>query len=312
MSSPEQPEIAVEAGSYSIDGMVFHAPRIEPGLYIVSTPIGHLRDITLRALSTLAVADIIACEDTRTTRVLTRHYGIGGKLLAYHEHNAEQQRPKLLAALKAGAVVALVSDAGTPLISDPGFRLVGSVSEAGYKVIPIPGASALLASLVTSALPTDAFLFAGFLPTKTVGRKKRLVELGTVPATLVFYESPHRTVDTLADMAEVLGGDRPAVVARELTKAFETVRRGTLSSLAAEFVDEATPRGEIVILVGPPLDIAPDEADVDTLLARLIATHPIREAAQLAATQTGLSRRDLYQRALALKSDASDDDGEAP
>jgi len=290
---------------YRIDGQSVRAPTLEPGLYVVATPIGNLRDITLRALATLAAADIIACEDTRVTRVLTRHYGIDTELLAYHEHNADRQRPKLLAALAEGKVVALVSDAGTPLVSDPGFRLVGDMVAAGHRVVPIPGASALLTALVAAALPTDTFLFAGFLPNRTVGRKKRLAALGAVPATLIFYESPHRTLDALVDMAEMLGPDRPAVVARELTKTFETVRRGTLGSLAEAYGAEAPPRGEIVILIGPPAETAPEAEAVDTLLSRLLSEHPLKQVAALAATATGLPKRELYQRALELKAEAA-------
>ncbi|WP_035832287.1 16S rRNA (cytidine(1402)-2'-O)-methyltransferase [Kaistia adipata] len=297
---------------YLIDGQPLRAPALEPGLYVVATPIGNLRDITLRALATLAAADIIACEDTRVTRVLTRHYGIDTELLAYHEHNADRQRPKLLAALAEGKVVALVSDAGTPLVSDPGFRLVGDMVAAGHRVVPIPGASALLSALVAAALPTDTFLFAGFLPNRTVGRRKRLAELGTIPATLIFYESPHRTLDALIDMAETLGPDRPAVVARELTKTFETVRRGTLGSLAEAYGAEAPPKGEIVILIGPPQESAPEAEEVDTLLQRLLVEHPLKQAAALAATATGLPKRELYQRALALKAEATGDDDDDP
>ena len=317
MSAPTRPATPEDAGgesraSYLIDGQRLRAPAIEPGLYIVSTPIGNLRDITIRALATLAAADVIACEDTRVTRVLTRHYGIETELFAYHEHNADRQRPKLLAALAAGKVIALVSDAGTPLVSDPGFRLVGDVLGAGHRVIPIPGASALLTALVAAALPTDTFMFAGFLPNRTVGRKKRLAALGEVPATLIFYESPHRTADSLVDMAETLGSDRPAVVARELTKTFETVRRGTLGSLAEAFANEPSPKGEIVILIGPPVASEPDADEVDTLLARLLESHPLKEAAALAATATGMAKRDLYQRALELKAEAAGDDEDEP
>ncbi len=294
-------------GSFSIDGHTLPAPALAPGLYVVSTPIGNLKDITIRALGTLAAADLVACEDTRVTAVLTRHYGIRAPLIAYHEHNAEQQRPRILTALAEGKVVALVSDAGTPLVSDPGFRLVGAAVEAGHAVYPIPGASALLAALVPAGLPTDAFLFAGFLPNRTAGRRKRLTALAAVPATLVFYESPHRTAESLADMAAVLGDARPAAVARELTKTFETVRRGTLAELAATFGEGPDPRGEIVILVGPPLETEPDAADVDERLLALLAEHPVKEAARLAAEATGLAKRDLYQRALELK--AGDGDG---
>ncbi|SHF61229.1 16S rRNA (cytidine1402-2'-O)-methyltransferase [Kaistia soli DSM 19436] len=294
---------------YTIDGQAFTAPPLPGGLYIVSTPIGNLRDITIRALQTLAAADIIACEDTRTTRVLLRHYGLSGQLIAYHEHNAAEQRPRILEALDTGRSLALVSDAGTPLISDPGYRLVADVTAAGHLVVPIPGASAILAGLVAAALPTDAFFFAGFLPTRTVGRKKRIAALAAIPGTLVFYESPHRTAETLADLAETLGPERPATMARELTKTFETHRRGTLGSLAAELADEPDPKGEIVIMVGPPEAGVAEPGDVDALLLRLLADHPVKEAAQQAAAQTGLPRRDLYQRALALKQgDGGDDD----
>ena len=292
---------------YAIGGHAFVAAPLAPGLYIVATPIGHLRDITLRALETLAAADILACEDTRVTRVLTTHYGIRPTFLAYHEHNAEEQRPRLLAALAEGRSIALVSDAGTPLISDPGFRLVGAAAAAGHAVIPIPGASALLAALVTGGLPTDAFFFAGFLPQRGAARRRRIAALAAVPATLVFYESPHRTAETFADLAATLGADRQAALARELTKTFETVRRGTLGSLAAELASEADPRGEIVILVGPPQAASPEAEDVDALLINLLTDHSLKEAAQRAAVATGLPRRDLYQRALALK--GNEDDG---
>lgn len=312
MSGADDTTMPGGGARYLIDGQPMRAPTLEPGLYIVATPIGNLRDITLRALATLAAADLIACEDTRVTRVLTRHYGIDTELLAYHEHNADRQRPKLLAALAEGKVVALVSDAGTPLVSDPGFRLVGDMVAAGHRVIPIPGASALLSALVAAALPTDTFLFAGFLPNRTVGRRKRLAELGAIPATLIFYESPHRTLDALIDMAETLGADRPAVVARELTKTFETVRRGTLGSLAEAYGGEAPPRGEIVILIGPPTETAPEAEEVDTLLSRLLAEHPLKQAAALAATATGLPKRELYQRALALRAGAAGDDDDDP
>lgn len=284
-----------------MDGTVIAPATVDPGLYIVATPIGNLGDITLRALSTLAGADLIACEDTRVTRILTGRYGIRTPLLAYHEHNAARQRPRLLAALGEGKAVALVSDAGTPLISDPGYRLVVEASAAGYRVIPIPGASAILTALVAAGLPTDTFLFAGFLPQTESQRRKRLSALKSVPATLVFYESPRRLVAALADMVVALGGDRPAAVARELTKTFETVRRGTLASLGAEFAAEETPKGEIVVLVGPPGESEPAAADIDGLLTGMLATMTVRAATDEAAVLTGLSRRDLYQRALALK-----------
>jgi 16S rRNA (cytidine1402-2'-O)-methyltransferase len=265
----------------------------------VATPIGNLGDVTLRALRTLAASDVVACEDTRVTRVLLDRYGIARPLTTYHEHNAAEQRPKLLAALAEGKSIALVSDAGTPLLSDPGYRLVREAAAAGHSVFPIPGASALLSALVVAGLPTDAFFFAGFLPPKEVARRKRLSSLAAVPGTLVFYESPHRIGDALADMAGTLG-DRPAAVARELTKAYETVRRGTLATLAAEFAGPP-PKGEIVILVGPPAEAPPGAEEVDALLSRLLETGTVRSAADEAAEATGLPRRDLYRRALELK-----------
>ncbi len=268
---------------------------------MVATPIGNLGDITLRALQTLAAADLIACEDTRVTRVLASRYGISTRLIAYHDHNAERQRPKLLAALAEGKAVALVSDAGTPLISDPGYRLVNAALDAGHAVVPIPGASAVLAALVASGLPSDAFLFAGFLPPKEVARRKRLSALAATPSTLIFFESPQRLSACLADMTAVLGGARACVVARELTKTYETVRRDSLAGLAAQLASEPPPKGEVVVLVGPPLETAPSAEDIDALLVELLKTQPVSEAAAEAAARTGVPRRDLYRRALALK-----------
>ncbi len=293
--------------AFYVDGQAIAVRSLAPGLHVVATPIGNLGDITLRALHTLAGADLIACEDTRVTRVLTARYGIETRLFAYHDHNAERQRPKLLELLAEGKAVALCSDAGTPLVSDPGYRLVNAVLEAGHAVTPVPGASAVLAALVASGLPSDAFLFAGFLPPKETGRMKRLAVFAAVPATLIFFESAQRLAASLASMASALGGDRQAAVARELTKTFETVRRDTLAGLAAQFAAEAPPKGEIVVLVGPPLETAPAEEDVEALLVALLETHSVREAATEAAAKTGLPRRDLYARAQALKDEAGDD-----
>lgn len=287
--------------TYRVNDVVVAARPLEPALYLVATPIGNLGDITLRALETLAGADVLACEDTRVTRVLLDRYGIQNRPFAYHEYNANEAGPKLIAALEAGKSVALVSDAGTPLVSDPGYRLGQMAIEAGLRVVPIPGASAPLAALVGSGLPNDAFLFAGFLPVKDKARRERLAELSDAPATLIFFESPHRIGDTLAAAADELGPDRPAAVCRELTKTFEEFRRGPLGALAADYADR-TVKGEVVLVVGPPLEKpAPEAGEIDAILARLAETLPTAKAATEAAKLTGQPRKDLYQRLLALK-----------
>lgn len=287
---------------YYLSGHSLAAPRIEPALYIVSTPIGNLGDITVRALETLAAAAMIACEDTRVTATLVHRFGLKTPLLAYHEHNADKQRPRILAALENGEAVALVSDAGTPLVSDPGYRLVLDVVEAGHKVVPIPGASAPLAGLVGSGLPSDTVLFAGFLPQKGGPKKSRLQELATIPATLILFESPRRLGATLASMTEIMGETRQAVVARELTKRFETFERGSLSELTERF-DGAAPKGEIVILVAPPgirSEARPEDAE--DLLREALKDLPVSAAAKTVAKQTGLDRQQLYKLALDIKS----------
>jgi 16S rRNA (cytidine1402-2'-O)-methyltransferase len=290
------------ARTYRLHNAVVPARPLEPALYLVATPIGNLSDITLRALETLAGADVLACEDTRVTRVLLDRYGIVNRPYAYHEHNADEAGPRLLAALGAGKSVALVSDAGTPLVSDPGYRMALMAIEAGHRVVPIPGASAPLAALVGSGLPNEAFFFAGFLPSKDKARRDRLAELSAVPATLMFFESPHRIAATLAAAADVLGDVRAACVCRELTKTFEEFRRGTLGDLAAHYADGHTVKGEIVFVVGPPgAAAAPEAEDVDRLLAALVKDMPAGRAATEAAKQTGLPRRDLYQRLIDLK-----------
>lgn len=286
---------------YRLNDTLIAARPLEPALYLVATPIGNLGDITIRALETLAGADVLACEDTRVTRVLLDRYGIENRPYAYHEYNADEAGARLLAALEAGKSVALVSDAGTPLVSDPGYRLGQLAIDAGHRVVPIPGASAPLAALVGSGLPNDAFLFAGFLPTKDKAKRDRLRELAKVPATLIFFESPHRIGDTLVAAADELGTDRPASVCRELTKTFEEFRRGPLGDLASDYADKAV-KGEIVLVIGPPApDAAPDAADVDVLLAELSTTMPTAKAATEAAKLTGLPRKELYQRLLELK-----------
>lgn len=222
---------------------------LAPGLYVVATPIGNAADITLRALSVLREVDAIACEDSRVTAKLLARHDIRAKLMAYHEHNAARVRPQILARLAAGGRIALVSDAGTPLVSDPGYKLVRGCIEAGIPVVPLPGPSAPLAALVLSGLPSDRFLFAGFLPAKAAARRKIFSELAAVPATLLFFESAQRLSESLADMADVLG-DRPAAVAREITKLFEECRRGSLAELAAHYRDAGPPKGEIVVVCG--------------------------------------------------------------
>lgn len=274
--------------------------RLPGGLYLVATPIGNAADITLRALDVLARADLVLCEDTRVTGKLMAMHGLKPHLGAYHEHNAAKMRPQVLARLAAGAAVALASDAGTPLVSDPGYRLVGRALEAGLRVVPIPGASAVLAALTASGLPSDAFLFAGFLPVKNGARRARLEELKAAPATLIFFESPRRLADTLAAMSDVLG-DRPAAIGRELTKTFEEFRTERLAALAAHYAAADTPKGEVVICVGPPVPGGADEHDIDRLLLSLAAEMPASKAAGEAARMTGAKKPDLYRRLLELR-----------
>ena len=273
---------------------------LAPGLYLVATPIGNLRDITLRALDVLAAADLVLAEDTRVTGKLLAAYGLSKRLERYDEHAAARARPKVLAALAGGGRVALVSDAGTPLVSDPGYRLVVETLEAGAAVWPIPGASAALAALSVAGLPTDRFLFAGFAPPKSAARRTYLEGLKSVRATLILFEGASRLGASLADMAAVLG-PRPAAVARELTKLHETIVRGDLGSLAAEPA-LAAPKGEVVIVVGPPSEEAVSSpADVDAALLEATGRLSPAEAAREVAAATGLPRRELYRRALALK-----------
>jgi 16S rRNA (cytidine1402-2'-O)-methyltransferase len=268
---------------------------------VVATPIGNLGDISFRALATLAAADAVVAEDTRVTKTLLAHYGIATPLVAYHEHNAAVMRPHLLARLASGAALALVSDAGTPLISDPGFKLVTEAVANQIAVTSIPGASAVLAALVVAGLPTDRFFFEGFLPVKSAAKRQRIAELAAIPGTLVFFESPRRTAETLADLAAVLG-DREAALARELTKHFETVRRGRLNDLAAALAAEPAPKGEIVLLVGPPGQDAPEllQNNLDDLLGKALETHSVKDAAALVSAETGQPRRKVYARALEL------------
>ena len=286
-------------------GATSKGPKPTPGLYLVATPIGNLGDISLRALDILAGADVIACEDTRITRRLTERYGIATPLTPYHDHNAAEARPKLLARLAAGQVVALVSDAGTPLISDPGYKLARDARDAGLAVTAIPGASALLAALSVSGLPTDRFLFEGFLPPKQAARQKRIAQLGAVPVTLVFYESGPRLAAMLADLAATLG-TRAAAVCRELTKLHEEVRRGDLATLAHDYAQGAETRGEIVVVVAPPAEESATASDVDALLRDALARVSVKDAVGEVALATGRSRREVYQRALVLSKETGD------
>lgn len=289
--------------TYIVAGRPVESPRLSPGLHLVATPIGNLHDITLRALETLASADVIACEDTRVTRRLLAHYGIATPLTLYHEHNAAAARPKLLARLAAGEAIALVSDAGTPLVSDPGFKLVRAAREARHRVIAVPGGSALLAALTSSGLPTDRFLFEGFLPAKDGPRKARIAELSPIAATLVLYESGARIARTLAALAEALG-PRQAAVCRELTKLHEEVRRGDLAALAQHYAAGAETRGEFTIVIEAPADrAAPGAEEIDALLRRAMRLGSVKDAVRDVAAATGLPRRELYQRALALGDD---------
>jgi 16S rRNA (cytidine1402-2'-O)-methyltransferase len=278
--------------------------RVAAGLYVVATPIGNLRDITLRALDVLAAADVVACEDTRVTEKLMSRYGLGGPRLPYHEHNAERMRPVLLEKLKAGAVVALVSDAGTPLISDPGFKLVRAAIAEGIAVTTLPGPSAALAALVLSGLPSDRFFFQGFLPPKETARRRVLGEIAPLQATLIVYETGPRLAATLADMADMLGGERPAAVARELTKLYEELRRGNLAGLAAHYAESGGPKGEIAIVVGGADEAAARAAisddDIDAALKAALAAMSVKDASTAVAEATGRPRREVYQRALAL------------
>ncbi|HEX3858714.1 MAG TPA: 16S rRNA (cytidine(1402)-2'-O)-methyltransferase [Pseudolabrys sp.] len=292
-----------DSRTYSLGGITLKAPQAAAGLHLVATPIGNLRDVTLRALEVLAGADLIACEDTRVTGTLTRHYGIATPLTPYHDHNAETARPKILARLAQGGSVALVSDAGTPLVSDPGYKLVRAVCEAGHVVSALPGASAVLAALSVAGLPTDRFFFEGFLPPKQAARQKRIAALGAIPATLVLFESGSRLPATLADLAARFGA-RAAAVCRELTKLHEEIRRSDLASLARHYEADAETRGEIVIVIAPPADDTAQADDLDELLRGALARVSVKDAVGEVALATGRPRREVYQRALELSKDA--------
>jgi 16S rRNA (cytidine1402-2'-O)-methyltransferase len=274
-----------------------------PGLVLVSTPIGNLGDISARALAALRAADLILCEDTRVTGHLLRHFDVRNRTEALHDHNENARIPDILARIGAGALVAVVSDAGTPLVSDPGFRLVRAALEAGVPVTAIPGANAAVMALTLSGLPPHPNYFHGFLPPRQAARRTalariRAVEQAGLSATLIFYESPHRTGETLADMADIFG-DRPAAVSRELTKKFEQVRRGGLAELAARYAIEA-PRGEVTLVVGPAPETETRTGELDDLLRAALRTQSLREAAAGVAEATGLPRKQVYARALEI------------
>ena len=271
-----------------------------PGLYLVATPIGNLGDITLRALELLRSVEIVACEDTRVTGKLLAAHGISARMVPYHEHNAARARPQLIAALARGGSIALVSDAGSPLVSDPGHKLVREAVALGFPVSAAPGPSAVLAALQLSGLPSERFLFAGFLPAKTAARRKALAELAGIAATLVLFETAPRLVASLADMAELLGA-RQAAVARELTKLYEEVRRAPLAELVLHYREAGPPKGELVIVVGPPAaEALPDEAMLDRMLAAALSEASLRDAVERVTAASGLPRRRVYARALAL------------
>src|SRR6266700_5136064 len=297
--------------TFTVAGHVLTAPRAVPGLHLVATPIGNLGDITLRALETLGGVDIIACEDTRITRRLTERYAISAQLKPYHEHNAALVRPKILEKLAQGASIALVSDAGTPLISDPGFKLVREVCAAGHQVIALPGPSSVLSALSVAALPTDRFFFEGFLPSRETARRARLTELARIDATLVMFESGNRVQDTLADLAGIMGA-RDAAICREMTKMHEDIRRAPLAELARSAGTLET-RGEFVLVIGPlPKDAqVMAEQELDELLRSQLLQGSVKDAVAHAVELSGRPRREIYARALELaKGSTKDADGE--
>lgn len=278
------------------------AQTLVPGLYFVATPIGAARDITLRGLDILAQAEVLAAEDTRTLRHLMEIHGIpvaGRPVLAYHDHNGEEVRPKLLRHLAEGKSVAYASEAGTPLVADPGFQLGRAAIAAGLPVFAAPGPSAVLAALTVSGLPSDRFLFAGFAPATAAARRRWVEDLAGIPATLIFFESPRRVQETLDVLVQCLGGDRQAAVCRELTKRFEEISRGRLDDLARDFRDRSV-KGEIVLVVDRAAPRSASAADVDLALREALATMTVKDAAAHVSEALGLPRRDVYQRALAI------------
>lgn len=292
--------MSAETKDYFIAGTAFTAPPLAPGLYVVATPIGNLRDITLRALETLAAADTILCEDTRTSARLLDHFGIKARRQALHEHNEREKTASIVGRIADGQAIALISDAGTPLLSDPGFPLIRALAEANLPVFPIPGASALLSALVVAGLPTDAFVFHGFLPPKAGARANALDRLKDSRETMVFYESPRRLADTLAAMLDVFG-DRQGAVSLELTKRFERTSRGPLSELSAHFAEDETKGEAVIVVAGADAPSAPAEADWQAALETEMANQPLRAAVDIIAARFGLKRKEVYDAALAFK-----------
>ena len=296
-TTPDEPSRGSKV--YRIEGREFSARPLAPGLYLVATPIGNLGDVTLRALATLAAADLIACEDTRITARLLERYGIRTALTPYHDHNAAAARPKILARLRDNEAIALVSDAGTPLVSDPGYRLVRAAQDDGFAITAVPGASSVLAALGVAGLPTDRFFFEGFLPPKDGARRARIGELARIPATLVLFETGPRMADALAALADGLG-DRPAAVCRELTKLHEEIRRDSLGALARAYADGGETRGEFVLVIAPPEARAASAEEIDELLRQALRTQSVKDAVGAVAAATGEPRAQVYRRALAL------------
>ncbi len=291
--------------SYHIGPHRYDAQSIDAGLHVVATPIGNLGDITIRALNVLAAVDYILCEDTRITSRLLERYGIRNTMKPYHEHNAENVRPAIIAALQDGKSFALVSDAGVPLVSDPGYRLVQSCIVEGLVVTGVPGASATLTALALSGLPTDCFTFIGFLPQKSKARREMLLSFKKLPSTLIAFESPHRIIDALADVAAALG-DRPLAVARELTKIHEEVLRGTALEVAAVLATRGSVKGEIVLVIGPAqgeIEVIAEE-DIESAIAAALQDYAASKAATIVAKNLGLKKEDIYARILKLKGEA--------
>jgi 16S rRNA (cytidine1402-2'-O)-methyltransferase len=271
----------------------------QAGLYIVATPIGNLKDITIRALEILKAADLIACEDTRTSGKLLSYYGIKANLTSYHDHSGENKRHQITQQLQDGKIVVLISDAGTPLISDPGYKLVKEVADLGINIFPIPGASSVIAALSVSGLPSDRFLFSGFLSNKQVARNKEITELSSINSTIILFESVHRLKETITALSEIMG-NRQAVIARELTKLYEELRRGSLQELADYYNNAPNPKGEVVIIIAPPVKKEIDINDVDAMIKEALQTMSVKDASQYVAKTSGISKQEIYSLCLEM------------